>query len=374
MTLDEQLSRYLDGDLPAEATAALERRIANESEVASALEEMVALRDALRSLPEEMTPPPYRPARSSGWPVAAGLLLAAAVLLFAVWPSTRPHVVLTEGVSELEGVLRIDAASLQIELDGAARIVVEPLAPLVRGAAQTQEEWMDPRNVISAGAGAAVTVLVMQGSAMVSSPDGASVAVEAGEQRSFGAAVEAAPLPDDPQARAEALQAQIAALSSQLEKTESALAEQRFAGQLAQGQLEQLQGPPSPWPDDVPDALSPAGFEEGLRDVLGELPVKIEQVDCTEYPCVGAVRFVGEGGLDEWGDQVGGAVKTWLEGELGPGQLSVTGNQSTFGDEDGETSFMVFGAHQGERNDGVGRRTESRIRAVVDELGENLRE
>lgn len=378
MTLDEQLSRYLDGDLPASLVAPLEHRLAEEPEVAAALAEMESLRSALGRLPRELDPPPLRQ-RGAGARARWGTLvavLAAGFLVWLAWPSPRAQVVLAHGVTELSGDMDIEAGALQIQLDGRARISVEPLGGVARGAGGVTEESMDPRMVISAAAGAAVTVVVMQGTAWVSGPSADAVALEAGQTQSFGASgAVSAPLPDDPRARAEALQERMRALDQELQATRSALAEEQFAGDLARGQLAQLRGEPSPWPDDVPEPFTPDAFQSALQEQLKDLPVEIARVDCSEYPCVAALAYTGDDpGDDDWMDDVGENLQGWLQAEMGEaaGGVSVSMNRSRFADNGSEASFVVFAGHEGKRDDNVGRRTEARIGAVVDELGDQV--
>ena len=95
-------------------------------------------------------------------------------------------------------------------------------------------------------------------------------------------------------------------------------------------------------------------------------------MDCSEYPCVGAIRYTGPSSED-WGQPIGEAVRGWL-GEVGGEDMSISVNTSRFRNDDREERYVIFGAHSGDRDTDVGTRTEYRIDAMVDELGAKLKE
>ena len=386
--LDEQLSRYLDGDLPPRDAAALEARIDREPPVAAALEDLRAVRDALRSLPTEATPPPLRPpsdtpdADASPWryalPLIPWALAAAAVLLLLLRPTPPAVVTLTAGTTELAGDLRIAAGDVHIDLDGRARIRVIPMEPppgVLRPA-----EAEDPMNVrlpLAALAGAAVTVAVIEGTALVTGADAdTGHLVTSGAAATFGpggAAIDAPPprgtTEDAPAARATALRTRIAQLEGELQSTREELAAQSFTAELAAGQLAQLQGSPSAWPEDVPESMTPERFEEELATRIAELEgVEIDHVDCTEYPCIAAMRLIDGAEVGGWEDE-GNPVRAWIEGTLGSGS-NVSVNTSRFRHDDYEARFVLFSARGGEHDSDVGVRTKYRMDAMVEELGQ----
>jgi ferric-dicitrate binding protein FerR (iron transport regulator) len=380
--LGDELSALWSGDLPEREAEALRRRIATEPEVGVRWDRLCRALEALEALPDELTPPPLRtraepqPPVERQWPARAvpWALLAASAGLW-LWPAPAQDLVLAAGTQWVEGEVRLAAGDVLVDVDGEAWISVEPAAPVPRvGSAEGE---MNRAAVVAGLAGAVVTVAVYEGTAVVraASDGGEPVVVEAGETHRRAPPGATKPRPVAPAATAAERLAEVTRLEQELTEAKQALAESEFAGALTRGQLQALQGTPSPWPDDVAPALAPEAFRAGLEARLAELgdDVEIASVDCDEYPCVAAIQKVGDADDSDWNDRLRDSVSGWLQTEI-PEDLSVSVNTSRFTDGDRVEQYVIFGAHQGERDSDVGRRTEFRIDAVVDELGERMRE
>jgi hypothetical protein len=403
MSLDEDLSRLLDGDLPEPEAAALRGRIASDPEVARAWEAMASLPDALASLPvvpDDASPPGVPDAllvsalpspsslQRAGWRRALPWAVAVAALFFAFLRGTTPvgpeRIQLIAGESVLDGDLHLLAGDRAIDLDGRARVFVEPPDGVVRGAEQNAslEDPMDTRTLLGALAGAVVTITVYEGSAVVLADDGTPVTVEAGENRVFApgdaptrSARTDAPAPGTPE-RAKELLDRLDALNAELSETRKALETEKFAGALVRGQLKAEQGDPSTWEDaDVPDAMRPERFEAELRAALEGAPdVAIDRVDCSEFPCIAVLEYTGPSTAEDgdWNQAVGKQVSDWTRDVLGEG-TSMSMNSSRFRTDDADARYVLFGAHAS-GDDNVSDRTDWRMGQLVDVLGDELKE
>ncbi len=324
MSLYEDLSRLLDGDLPPAEAAALWQRIADEPEVAAAWAQLRALPEQLSDLPD-LAPPPGLDARvlaaeapSPGrraWqlPLAAALALAATLLLL-LWPASEPALLLSEGEQWVEGRALVMAGGLPVRVQGRAKISVEPSGSSQRVGGQEVEN-MDFKHAMAAAAGAAVTVVVLEGRALVSGADG-ETAVAAGESwssspepRDEHAAPRrvvrrsAAAPADDP----EALRERVAELEQELEALE-------FQGAVQRGRLAAVEGSSQPWPEDLDQALQPSAFQASLdAAVIGREDLELLEVNCDEFPCYAVLRSHSE--HPEWAHEVGPAMKDAVIGE-----------------------------------------------------------
>jgi len=67
--------------------------------------------------------------------------------------------------------------------------------------------------------------------------------------------------------------------------------------QLAAAYEEELYGLPYAWPEEVPEHLSPAGFEVNLREAVADCGAGVEVTgfDCSEPPCFALLRIREEG-------------------------------------------------------------------------------
>ncbi len=381
MNLDEQLSRLLSGDLPLAEAKALRARIANEPEVAAQWAAMSELVADLEFLPAEMTPPALRESVSAGpanrrWSRVIPWMVAAAVAAMWMLGSASPDLVLLDGSELVQGDLSVRAGDAMVQVDGVALISVEPADGAVRVPRPEQQENPMKSKVIAAGlAGALVTVVVYEGTALIQTADGAVPTVVA----AGNTAVTGTPrtpkkqFQPDPPPMGEAPQQTIERLSAELAQARQALAESKFEGAITRGQLQTMQGVPSEWPSDVVAAFGPDSFEEELRAELeGIGDLEIARIDCDEYPCMAAIEFTGEGG-DEWSDSVQEAVGAWAHEHLGD-KVSMSVNQSRYQGDEGDHRFLIFGAHSSDRDSDVGVRLGYRMDGLVDELGQSIRE
>jgi len=379
MTLDEQLSRLLDGDLPPDQAEAIRQRIASEPDVAAAWQEIQDLAQALADLPEEIHPPSLNPQilgveesatrRWAAW-VPWGLA-AAAILLVLLRPvETAPTVLLASGESYVEGQLSLMAGDQEISLDGRARIFVEPPPTPTRVPGQTHlEDTMKLRLASAALVGSVVTIAVLEGTATIKDAGGAPIVLEAGAEHTLGAAPARPAPPQTPRSSQSQLQTRLAELEAELDQTRSALAAEKLSGAFMRGQLEVMEGTPSEWPTaGVPGPMTPDNFEAELKAVVaGVEDAEVEWVDCGEYPCVAAIRYRGDD--EQWTEGLQEDVGTWVEDQLGEDR-NMSVNTSVFRQNDLEARYVIFGAHNADQ--AVTDRTSFRIDDMVEVLGDEV--
>lgn len=288
----EALSRLLSGDLPAEEAAAWRAKIVDDPDVRRDWDAMRALPASLAALPVEPVPAHLLGktprSRRVPWRVAAVAAVAvAAVALLAVVPGGTPRVVLADGMAMVHGPVDVELPAGVLSVDGDARVTVEPATPSDRRV--PAEDPMHPAvtQLVSAAAGAAVTVLVVHGSATFHPDDGGpDVRIAEGAVRSLGTPKPASPAEEihvPVEATVPALQARVADLERQL-------AEAQFTGRLTSGALEAVQGTPVAWPASPPAGARPETFRGRLEAWVADHPgLKVETVDCDEYPCLAMV-------------------------------------------------------------------------------------
>jgi hypothetical protein len=286
MSVHDDLSRLLEGDCTPSEREALLARIEQDPEAKALWAQLGALPrqfDALLHTP----PPPHLDAallaressrQRPSWRPWIPLLLAAALLLWALWPQPPAEILLAQGVQQLSGHLLLRAGDTRIELDGIAEISVEPAGevPRVTGAGG---ELVSRRKIwMAAGAGALVTVVLYEGTAVVWAEDEPQT-LQPGERVQVGTqppdpAVPQAPGPVIPD-RIAALEAENALLKTMLEQLET-----------------EYRGTPIPWPADLPEALTPAGFERNVRAALEQCAPDVELLgfECQEPPCFALLR------------------------------------------------------------------------------------
>ncbi len=231
----------------------------------------------------------------------------------------------------LFGMCRRLCPDVRVDVDGRARIIVEPAPGVVReGGQDNPEEPMDVRMVGAALGGVVVTVGVLYGTALVQRPGASPAELAPGHPETFGgaggaaASAATAPAPAAAPGDRAALQGRVAALEAELAEARAALDAERFTGELVRGQLTRLQGVPSEWPDHgVPEPLRPANFEASVQEQLGALEgIALDRVSCEEYPCIAVVRHTQpvEGDLsehDDWDAGAQDALRSWLTSEIG---------------------------------------------------------
>lgn len=334
----------------------------------------------LEQLPEEVTPPPLperiyavpteRP-RSPAW-IGVAVLLAAS-LLFWLRPSAPEPVVLLAGDSVLDGTLEVLVPGSRIELDGRARITVEPSHTPLREIPQNLEDPMHTRDLLTGLAGVALTVVVYEGRALVHAEATEPHAVSAGETRSFRAPT-APSSPSVARAPHTSPDERIQALEAELMEAKRALGEQRFATALLEGQLKAGQGEPVPWPvDGVPADFRPDVFEARLAEkIAGIDDLEIDRVDCSEYPCLATLHHTGDAETMEWAEQALAELKPWFDSSWE--QASLTANNSGFEIDGQRESFMTLGVHGSPDDAVLDERLRWRMDQTVGQLGEELRQ
>ncbi len=367
--MNEDFSRLYSRDLPDADARALEHRIATEPDVAAGWRRFLATMEALEALPDTLPAPPRKRRRS--WTAAIPWALAAAALLALALRPAAPELVLAAGGQLVEGELSLLAGDAIVDVDGKVWIAVEPADGSVR-VVRPEGDPMQRKTWLAGLAGAAVTVVVYEGSAVVrASPGAEPTTVNAGETHRIPGHAPIVVAPRTPEER----RLDVARLEAELEAAEKALAEAKFEGALTRGQLQAVQGVPSEWPKDVPEAVTPERFKAELEARLADVPdIEISHVDCDEYPCIAAIRYTGANTEDGWQAPIGDGVRGWLEGVYGPDGLSISTNTSRFRNGDKSASYVIFGAHSGEDAPDVGTRTEYRIDGMVDDLGAELKE
>jgi len=390
MSLHEDLSRLLEGDLPPADAEALRRRIDQEPEVARAWAEMCRLREDLAALQDEPPPrdldrrvldrfgrlpstPERRPARSSApWLALAGWAVAAAALLLLSTHGTA-DVLLLEGSEWVDGRVRVLAADIPVEVDGRALVEVEPRERPVR--VPLQEDSMSTTSHLAAAvAGAAITVAVYEGSARIFPPAAEPITVNAGETRTVGtppaeASPEATPTPvvrtvrrmeGDPGTQPPDTRERIAALEAELEQL-------RFEQALTRGQLAQTRGEPEAWPANVDPSLDPDTFEKRLQEALYETEAgELLAIDCEEYPCIAYVELDPTLGLD----QLTPVLQGLADKVKGDGDPAVMQMVKAGGPEGSDQKLLTMALMpRGEAED-LQKRVEYRAQSAMEDLGQ----
>ncbi len=377
MTDLEKLSLLLDGELPPDEASALEARIETDPELDAAWEAMRALPGDLAGLGELDAPPvlDHRvvgPPAQERKPPSAGIAIAALAAVLLMWfvgANEAPTMLLEGGSQLVEGKALVYAGNTRVQVDGTARVSVEPL----EGGARVPAQEVSMKNALAGAiAGAIVTVAVYEGSAQVI-PDGeaATISLAAGESHTVGTpstpspqrkiVVRSAADPDGdgPATLDDALE-HIAAL-------EAALAETNFENAITKGQLTARQGEPIRWPDEA-TAWDPEPFAEKVKAGLaGQDELSLFDIDCSEYPCIALI----EGGdAEDWDD----SLKAAVDAMTGEDDARVSLNVSRVGTDDGEVKMAALAIAEPNEGDGqdlstrVGWRSESLVEAAVDEL------
>lgn len=386
MSAYEDLSRLLDGDLDPEAADALRARIAAEPELAEAWIAMQALPLHLGDLPD--LPPPeglndrvlagrdHQPALrriSRRWSRPAAI--AAALALAWLWTRPGPVAVLMSGSQFVDGHATLQAAHVEVEVNGRALIEVEPPEGLLREPWQEVAD-MNRTHLLSALAGAAVTVTVYQGAAVVRADDAPAITVAAGEVHTVGTPADDAPAPPprgsvrldgdaSPAEREAMLTAEIGRLRDELTRAE-------LSTDIARGQLASHEGDPMPWPDDLDDAYRPEAFEETIEAALDEVPFgELEVMDCSEFPCFAVIRSTDVG--DGWQKPVDDFAE-FLKQRAGDG-TGVMQHLSGIGRDGTELRYagITYGPTElsGADEEELRRRTSYRLDAAIEALAED---
>lgn len=306
MTDYELLSKMLSGDLTRAERRKLEARMKEDAQLASAWEAMRTIPRALAELPDP-TPPRHldeavlsSARRPRPWLLLPWALAAAALLAVLAWPRRDPpSAVLLEGRQVVEGHVTVLAGDLPVEVRGRAEISVEPPAGALRESDQEVSE-MTIHTLAAALTGAAVTVAVYEGSALINPGAEDAVALAAGETHTTAppaapqqrAVVTRAAPEDLSGASREELEARVSAL-------EEELAAARFEQQVASGRLTAHEGEPQEWPEGLPEAFTAGPYEQALAEAFeGAEGMELVEVDCSEFPCLAIVESFSNG--DDW--------------------------------------------------------------------------
>lgn len=377
----ELLSLLLDGALPPDQADALRARINAEPELAALWDAMSGLPGALGALPLE-TPPPeldrrvLAPVESEHrrWPGWMGWAVAAGFVIALVWPRPAAEYVLLEGQQEVTGPARVSLADERwVQVDGHALIVVEPSPWAVREAG-SKEGDMNAKLLLpaAAAAGAALTVVVYEGQALIHGGDSDVTVVEAGETHTDQPRT---PSPErrvvvrqgDPQDGAQDLT--LPEALERIEALEQALLQESFEGQLKDGRIVSHEGVPQAFPDDLDPSYAPNAYEAALLQAIedngeGELV----SLDCSEFPCLATLTIDGHD--DNWSDALQPIAESLVQGE-GDG-LNIWA--SGFRTDEGQHNYWSFAITPElyQDDDALDQRTEYRMMAVVDDLAADV--
>lgn len=361
MTLYEALSRLLDGDLDPDAAAALRARIANEPDVARAWAAINRLPARIADLPHSEPPAliergrAERPARLRAAPLWIAAALAASLAAFALLPRSAPTLVLGEGTTVVQGRVDVLAGELMIEVDGESRITVEPLAGRLRDG--DSEVTMDRTHLLAALVGAAISLTVDSGTAILRAPGKEPVTFTTGETRRLGPA----PTPPPPPSTN--------ASDDRIAQLEQELTGLKLQHAFQQAQLNSTNGTVAEFPANLPAAYRPAEFEKKMREALqGNEQVDLLQVNCDEYPCIAILRSSYAG--DDWGQKLadlGAAIKVENYGE----DASIHEDSALLHGPDGDVRVMAFATSPpGTEDENVSLRRASRVKELFDALGD----
>ena len=183
-----------------------------------------------------------------------------------------------------------------------------------------------PGRVVSFGAGVLVTVAVTQGVAWVSQP-GSDHAVEVrpGEAHTVqgqavgGADAAVVGIPEGRRMVVPPIGEDLPA-EERIAALQQAVAELTFERDALRGQVAAAGGVPMDWPEALPEALRPEGFEATLRAALGDSGYRVGEIDCSEYPCLAVLDL---GVVDDpmiAAQDVSGVLRDGTEGVLGADQ------------------------------------------------------
>jgi hypothetical protein len=324
MTIPEDrlvaLSQLRSGDLPPVESAALRAEIDVDPELAAAWRRLGALEAQLAALPNP-TPPAalrsrvVRRRRRSPMVAPLGGLAALAALAALVLIPDEPPATLTllEGHQDVVGAVDVVVPGGIVTVDGHARVRVEPHPDaLRRGVAEVPMK----SHLLSAAGGAVVTVAVLRGTAVLTTPDdGPPIEVPAGTTRVVQIGAPDTPPPSHPAEVADrTLDPAVAQYVADLEAQVASLTLQNT---FVSGQLAQYQGEARPFPDDAHPWVSPEGFKEHVTAALASVEgLNVRDIDCDEYPCIAIAQSTGtEDDLRAMIEGVSAAMKAAPEAE-----------------------------------------------------------
>lgn len=306
---DEDLSRLLDAELDHEQATALRQDIDADPELAARWEAILGLDADLSALNDTPAPAhldaailenapvpeaieaPSPPSKTWAYALlAAGLLLAATPLLALTdWAQDPQELAMASGSQWVQGPALVRLPDGQsVEVDGQALISVEPASPLPR--VWEQEDEMNPKILLAAAAGAAITIAVYEGRAVLDGPDGERELSEGQTHSSPARAPKATPRDTPPRSGTQA-----ASETELPADVQEELDKLRLQNQFLEGQLSANGIRANEWPEDLPVHLEPETFRATMEAKLADFPdLKLMDVDCGEYPCVALIEDLSE--------------------------------------------------------------------------------
>jgi hypothetical protein len=287
VTDDERLSRWLSGDLPPVEAAAFDARLQEEPELDQRLQALSGWIDDLSHLDDLPVPAALDAAvlgaagpavvipsrRAIPWGPLVGLA-AAAVALFVLSPVPL-QVTLQGDQLQLtgDGALMID--DVQVDIDGITIVALEATGPQIsveQGTATLTTPGDLPK-VLSSGQHVLIT-----GQQLLSSGSQHQLT------RNLSLQVAAT------QASTDSI-GEISRLRARITELETALATSQTVGSFVQGQLVATRGEAVPWPEMVEPGMEPDLFHAAVLDTMdGVQDIEVQDVDCSEYPCLALLR------------------------------------------------------------------------------------
>jgi hypothetical protein len=145
-----------------------------------------------------------------------------------------------------------------------------------------------------------------------------------------GAAPNAAPAAPASQQPSADARSPAAAAADRIRRLEREVDRLRAESNSAKGRLKELEGEYQPWTRELPAAVQPDAFRAALERMVAEAGGSVEEVDCSEYPCIAAVRWPGGLPESELMRRLN-KLEADLKGTAGPGEdLSTTAKASRF--------------------------------------------
>lgn len=97
------------------------------------------------------------------------------------------------------------------------------------------------------------------------------------------------PLPSAAASSSSAAEAKAAA--DRIRRLETQLDQLRAENAVTRGRLKAVEGEVQPWTKDLPITVQPSAFRAELSKLVDAAGGTVEEVDCSEYPCVAAIRW-----------------------------------------------------------------------------------
>ncbi len=373
----ELLSQLIEGELPVRESDELLARMETEPALAELYRCLQGLPGELAELPDEAPPRELdrallEPAPGSrGWMPWTGWLVAAALLVLVAWPAPATELTLISGQQLVEGPARVLlAGGREVEVQGRALISVEPTDAPLRESGD-KEDPMNPKLLIAAAAGAALTVSVYEGRALIHDGDAEPILVEQGQTHREAPPVAA-------EARRVVMNTDgapprtLSEAQDRIEQLEAELALASFSGQLKDGRLMALEGVPQDFPADLDPRHKPARFEQRLQGALALGEGELVAVDCSEFPCLVTLTTDAEG--DRWDEGLRPIAEAMQADEDDRLSIWASGFQK---DEDGPTAnYWTFAVTPDAyaADEDLKQRTSFRSDAITEELSQSLDE